>query len=83
MWPKCNTIPDNAMLQLSSKFDESKWNPCWLIALANSTGTNHGLNKHEDFDQYGPYAIPSEVMPCYSYPTSLVNQTEIPIDLLC
>ena len=33
--------------------------------------------------KYGPYAIPSEVMPCYSHPASLVNQNEIPIDLLC
>ena len=51
--------------------------------LTNSSGTNHSLNDHEDVGQYGPYAIPSEVMPSYSHPASLVNQNEIPIDLLC
>ena len=36
------------MLKLSWKFGESKWNPCWLIALTRSTGTNYVLNEHED-----------------------------------
>ena len=31
------------------KFGEFKWNPCWLIVLANSFGTHYVLNKHEDF----------------------------------
>ena len=65
------------MLQLSCKFDESKWNPYWVNMLTSSSGTNYVLNKHEDVDQYGPYAIPSEVMACYSYPVGLVNQFEI------
>ena len=39
----------------------------------SSTGTNYVFNKHEDLDQYGPYAIPSEKMTCYSYPASLMN----------
>ena len=50
--------------------------------LTSSSGTNYALSDHEDVDQYGPYAIPYEVMPCYSYPASLVNQNKIPIDLL-
>ena len=54
----------NAMLKLSSKFGESKWNPCWLIVLTSSTGTNYGLNEQEDFDQYGLFTIPSKIMPC-------------------
>ena len=37
------------MLKLSSKFGESKWNPCWLIVLTSSTGTSYGLNEHEEF----------------------------------
>ena len=41
------------------------------------------LNDHKDVDQYGPYAIPSEVMPCYSYPAILVNQFEILINSSC
>ena len=71
------------MLKLSYKFGESKLNPCWLIVLTSSTGTNYGLNEHEDFDQYGSFAIPSEIMPYQSFPKSLENQTEIPIELLC
>ena len=33
-------------------------------------GTSYVFNKHEDLDQYGPYAMPSEKMPGYSYPAS-------------
>ena len=58
-----NTIQDNAMLKLSCKFGESKWNPCWLIVLTSSTGTNYGINEQEDFDQYGSFTIPSKIMP--------------------
>ena len=50
--------------------------------LTNSSGTNYSLNDHKDVGQYGPYATPSDVMPCDSHPASLVNQNEIPIDLL-
>ena len=42
--------------------------------LTSSSGTNHVLNKHEEFDQYGSIAMPSEIIPFYSYPASLVNQ---------
>ena len=42
---------------------------------------NYVLNKHDDFYQYGLFAIPSEIKPCKSYPARLVNQNEIPIDL--
>ena len=41
------------------------------------------FNKHEDINQYGPYVIPSELILCYSYPASLVNQNAIPIGLSC
>ena len=47
----------------------------------SSSGINYVLNEHEDVDQYGPYAIPSEMMPCYSSPASLMNQSQIPIHL--
>ena len=59
-----NTIQDNAMLKLSWKFDESKWNLCWVIVLTSSTGTNYVPNEHEDIDQYGSFTIPSKIMPC-------------------
>ena len=38
--------------------------------LTSSCGTNYVPHEHEHVDQYG-------------YPESLVNQNEIPIDLLC
>ena len=71
------------MFKLSYKFGELKWNPCWLIVLTSSTGTNYGLNEHEDFDQYGSFAIPSELALYQSHPESLVNQNEILIELSC
>ena len=51
--------------------------------LASSSGTNYVLNEHEDVGQYGPYVILSEVIPCYRYPASLLDQFEILIDSLC
>ena len=72
------------MLQLSCKFGESKWNPFWFIVLTSSFGSNYVLNEHEDFnryDPYGPYALPSEMLPCYNYPASLLNQDEFLTDL--
>ena len=49
--------------------------------LTSSSGTNYVPNEHEDVVQYDPYAIPFEIMPRESYPESLVNQNEIPVDL--
>ena len=49
--------------------------------LTRSTGTNYVPNEHEDVVQHDPHAIPSDTMPCQSYPESLVNQNEIPVDL--
>ena len=51
--------------------------------LKSSSGTNYVPNEHEDIEQYGSFTIPSEIMPCSSYPVSLVNQNEIAIELLC
>ena len=40
----------------------------WLsYCVRNSFGTNHVLSDHEDMGQYDLYAIPSQIMPCYSY----------------
>ena len=44
------------------------WNPYWLIVLTSSSDSNYVPKEHEDVDQYDPYAIPSEIMPCQSYP---------------
>ena len=49
--------------------------------LTSSSDTNYVPNKHENVDQYDPYAIPSAIMPRWSYPESLVDQNEIPVDL--
>ena len=83
MWLIRNTTRDNAMLNLSCKFRESKWNPCWLIMLTSSSGTNRGLYEHEDDDQYGSFALPSKIMLYQSQFESLVNQNEYLIELSC
>ena len=49
----------------------------------SSYDTNYVPNEHEDADQHDSYAIPSKIMPYQSYPKSLVNQTEILIELSC
>ena len=71
------------MVKLSRKFGESKWNPCWVIVLTSSSGTNYVPNEHEDIDQYGSFTIPSELVLYQSHPESLVNQNEILIELVC
>ena len=52
------------MLKLSWKFGEPKWNPCWVIVLTSSSGTNYVPNEHEDIDQYGLFTntIPDNAM---------------------
>ena len=65
------------------KFTESNWNPFWVIALTSSSCTDYTLNEHKDFDQYDLFEMPSDIMPCYNYPESLVNQNEMPISLWC
>ena len=42
--------------------------------LTSSSGINCLLNKHEDFDQYGPFAMPYEIMVFHNYPASFVNK---------
>ena len=51
--------------------------------LTSSFDSNDVRNEHEYVDKYGPFAIPFKIMPCLSYPVSLVNQNEIPVDLSC
>ena len=71
------------MLKLSWKFGESKWNPCWVIVLMSSPGTNYVPNEHDDVDQYGSFSILSELVLYQSHSASLVNQNEILIELSC
>ena len=42
-----------------------------VIVWKSSSGT-YIVNGHEDISQCGPCAIPYDMMPCHSYPTSLV-----------
>ena len=70
------------MLKPSWNIDDSKWNPCWVIVLTSSSGTNYVPNEHEDIDQYGSFTIPSELVLYQSHPESLVNQNEILIELV-
>ena len=51
--------------------------------LTNPSGSNYFNNKHEDFDQIDSYAIPSEIIPGYSYSASLVSQKWNPCWLIC
>ena len=51
--------------------------------LTSSSGIDYVLNKHEDVGRYGSLAIPLDDMSYQSYPESLVNQNEIPVDLSC
>ena len=71
------------MLKPSWKFGEPKWNPCWVIVLTSSSGTNYVPNEHEGVDQYGSFSIPSDLVLYQSYPESVVNQNEILIELSC
>ena len=82
-WSICNTINDNIVIQLIWKFQESNWNPDWFIALMDSFDTNYIFTNNKNFGQYDQNAIPSQIMPCYSYPGNLINQNEIPIELTC
>ena len=51
--------------------------------LTSSSAIKYVPYEHDDINQYGSFAIPSKIMPCQSYPESLVNQNEIPVELLC
>ena len=73
----------DAMLQVSCKFAWSIWNPYWLIVSKSSSESDYVPNEHEDADQYDSYAIPSKIMPYQSHPKRLVNENEIPVELLC
>ena len=33
----------------------------------SSSGTNYVLKEYKDAEQFNPYPIPSEIMPCYGY----------------
>ena len=52
----------NAMLHVSCKFGERKWNPYGVTVLTSSSVANWVLHKHYEYQKYGPYAIPFEVM---------------------
>ena len=71
------------MLQLSCKFGESNSNPYCATVLTISSDTNHILEEHGDFNQLGPYEIPSDIMPRYIYPVRFVDQNKIRIELSC
>ena len=50
--------------------------------LTSSSSTNYAPNEHEDVNQYDPSIMSSNSKkPYQSYPESLVNQNEIPVDL--
>ena len=48
--------------------------------LVNSSGTNHVLNKHEDFYQYGPYILQIQANAMLQLSCKFVNQNVVPIE---
>ena len=82
-WHICNIISDNIVIQLIWKFQESNWNPDWFVALMDSFDTNYIFTNNKKSWPIWLNAIPSQIMPCYSYPGNLVNQNDIPIELTC
>ena len=51
--------------------------------LTSSSDSNYVFNEHENVDQYGSFAIPSEMMLYQSHSENLLNQDEILIELPC
>ena len=47
----------------------------------DSFDNNYIFTNNKNLGQYDQNAIPSQIMPCYSYPGNLINQNEIPIEL--
>ena len=60
----------------------SNWNPVWVITSRNLFGTNY-VFKYHDICQYDLYEIPSQITTDYIYAASLVNQSDICIELSC
>ena len=66
IWSTCDTISDNAMLQLCCKCGESKWSSHWFVMLMSSSDSNNVLNEQEDFDHVSIAKSP-KIMSCYQY----------------
>ena len=49
----------------------------------DSLDINYIFTNNKNLGQYDQNAMPSQIMPRYSYPGNLINQNEIPIDLTC
>ena len=47
----CNTVRDNAMLSYPVSLVNQNENLIFIELLTSSTGTNYGLNEHEDVNQ--------------------------------
>ena len=75
-------MQDNAMFKLPCKFGVTKWNPYWRINELKWTQLPLiiSLTSMKMLTDIGSFAIPSEIMAYQSYPESVVNQNEIPIE---
>ena len=49
--------------------------------LMSSSDTNYVRNEREDLGHRHPFTVQSQMMPCYSYPASVVNQHSMPFKL--
>ena len=68
-----NSIRKHPKKNLSCAFREPEPNRYWFTLLSDSPGNKYVLNEHVAADEYVPYTIPSKVILCYSYPSSLVS----------
>ena len=53
------------------------------MVLTISSGINHALNYHENFDQYGSFVKPSKIMPYQNHHAALMDLLNEMIELSC
>ena len=70
------------MTKLWNKWNSETKNQLLLFPefLMKSFDTDYILNDSKKFGQYDQNAMPSQIVPCSSYPARLVSQNEIPIE---
>ena len=61
------------MLQPNHKFCVSEQNHSFVIVFKSVSSSNHAFQEYEYWYEYGPYALPSEIMSFCSYRASSVN----------
>ena len=57
-----HNICDSVILQRNCKFGVSEQNPSWLMMLTSISGINYALDEYENFCEYGPNALPTQII---------------------